>query len=162
MSSMIPAGWLAGQRMTRLACALALLGAACSKPADQAQDAGADAALAASAAAAPAALPDGARACGNPAATPKQVVHEFLTASKERDMQGMLACFKPKHRERMASRAGKLEELTAISFTLGEERVDGDAAEVQAEVQRYDGRGLLEYKRDPIRLERLDGVWYFK
>lgn len=166
MSSMIPAGWLAGQRMTRLACALALLGAACSKPADQAQgagaDAGADAALAASAAAAPAALPDGAKACGNPAATPKQVVHEFLTASKERNVEGMLACFKPRHRERMASRGAKLEELTAISFTLGEERIDGDAAEVQAEVQRYDGRGLVEYKRDPIRLERVDGAWYFK
>jgi hypothetical protein len=146
---------------------LALIGgASCSRSPDQGQaaagaDAGADAAAAA-AAAPVVSLPEGVKACGNPAATPRQVVHEFLTASKERNVEGMLACFKPKHRERMAGRAGKLEELTALSFTVGEERIDGDAAEVQAEVQRYDGRGLVEYKRDPIRLERQDGVWYFK
>lgn len=139
-----------------MVCALALMGAACSKGGDrQPEDAGADAAAAAE-------LPPGTKACGHPAATPKQVVHEFLTASKERNVEGMLACFKPKHRERMATSAGRLIELTALSFTLGDERIDGDSASVAATVERYDGRGQVEIKHDPIRLERVDGAWYFR
>ncbi|MCC6555946.1 MAG: hypothetical protein IT372_23545 [Polyangiaceae bacterium] len=141
------------------AAAAALLCASCARscggaPSGDAQDAGADAA--------PAELPAGARACGHPAATPAQVAREFLAASQQRDVQSMLACFKPKHRETMAKRSQLLTELTVISFTLGAETIDGDTAQVAANVERYDGRGHVERKLEPMRLERVEGVWYLR
>ncbi|HSN97750.1 MAG TPA: hypothetical protein VLS89_05610 [Candidatus Nanopelagicales bacterium] len=150
-----------------LACALTLPAAACRRSeggSTASADAGADAGGPADAGAGSTAdaLSPGEKACGNPAASPRQVAVEFLEASKGRDLQGMLACFKPKHRERMAGREARLEELTVISYELGEVTVDGDSAQVAATVKRYDGRGLIEHKRDPIRLEREGGIWYFR
>ncbi|EYF06729.1 Hypothetical protein CAP_1426 [Chondromyces apiculatus DSM 436] len=144
---------------------MATLATSCRKSSGEAThtEAGADAGADAGddgGAAAP--LPPGAKACGHPAATPSQVVTAFLEASKARDLQGMLSCFKPQHRQRMAGREARLEELTVLSFTLGQETIDGESAEVQATVQRYDGRGGIEHKRDPIRLEREGGAWYFR
>ena len=144
---------------------LATLATSCRKPAGDtaAADAGADAGGddgGDAGAAAP--LPPGAKACGNPAATPTQVATEFLDASKTRNLEGMLACFKPQHRQRMAGREARLEELTVLSYTLGQESIDGETAEVQATVERYDGRGSIEHKRDPIRLGREGGAWYFR
>lgn len=152
---------------TLFAIALALSTTACRRS-DEARGGGADAgtdgagSAGAAAGSAAAALAPGAKACGDPAATPKQVAAEFLEASKARDLKGMLACFKPRHRERMAGREARLEELTVISYELGEVTIEGDSAQVAATVQRYDGRGLIEHKRDPIRLEREAGAWYFR
>jgi hypothetical protein len=138
--------------------ALLLLVTSCGKscggaPAGEAEDAGAEAA---------AAGPAGAKACGDPAATPAQVVREFLQASKVRDVPGMIACFKPKHRDKMSQRPELLVELTALSFTVGEETINGDTAQVAVDIERYDGHGQVQHKRDPIRLERVDGSWYFR
>ena len=144
---------------------MATLATSCRKPSGDAAstgagaDAGADAGEEGGAAAS---LPPRVNACGHPAATPTQVATAFLDASKARDLQGMLLCFKPQHRQRMAGREARLEELTVLSFTLGQETIDGESAEVQATVQRYDGRGGIEHKRDPIRLERDGGAWYFR
>lgn len=156
--------------ITLLAIALSLPASACRRSDDArgggagAADAGTDAGgpAAAAAGSAAAALAPGAKACGSPAATPKQVAAELLEASKARDLQGMVACFKPKHRERMAGREARLEELTVISYELGEVTIEGDSAQVAASVQRYNGRGAIEHKRDPIRLEREGGVWYLR
>jgi hypothetical protein len=160
---MLSTGSILARGTAIAASMIALLGISCDKSgASAAPAASTDPAPAGSAAPAPPALPEGAKACGNPAATPKQVVLELLTAHKNRDVQAMLPCFKPKHRERMAGRESILIELTVLSFSVGEEKIDGDTAQVAASIERYDGRGNVEYKHDPIRLERLDGVWYFR
>ncbi|AKT36766.1 hypothetical protein [Chondromyces crocatus] len=138
--------------------ALALLAASCrSASTGAATDAGSG-----DAETAPATLPEGAKACGHPAATPTQIASEFLTASKNRDLQSMMACFKPKHRDKMQGRIGRLEELTVLSYTLGRETIDGDTAEVEATTERYDGRGGIEHKRDPLRFDREEGAWYLR
>lgn len=114
-----------------------------------------------SAAPAPAAPPAAAR-CGTPAASPAQVAAQYMDAWSAQRLDDYIACVKPEDRDFVRRAGDGVWSTRPVSFSLGDATVDGDDAEIANTMTRLDGRGGQEQSDRPVRLRRIDGVWYIR
>ncbi len=117
---------------------------------------------------APAKAPEAAQAaqgtpgCGDPNATPLQVATAFLEANKNWNLAQLLACSLPEDRPIIQQREERIRAMQVVSYELGEATINGDEAQVASTRVQGDGRGGQETTERPVRLRRVDGIWYIR